>query len=125
MAWSDDGMKERADAVAALFDEVSLHTGDPGSSGTANEWSGGGYARQSPSYDAATIDGSTAVASLSSAMSFTGPANEDAAYVGLWGTGSVFLGSVARSGGDASANAAGEYNVTKLDVTATGDIVAS
>jgi hypothetical protein len=113
MSWATAGRNKRADATAALITAVSLHTGDPGGSGTSNEWSGGGYARQTPSFAAA----SGGAADLSAAMAFTGPAATTAAYVGLW-QGSTFLGSFARSSGDAASNAAGEYNVTSLPVQA-------
>lgn len=43
-----------ADHWASLGDTYSLHTGDPGASGTANEASGGGYSRQTTTWSAAT-----------------------------------------------------------------------
>lgn len=49
-----------ADYAAARFVYVSLHTGDPGSTG-ANEATGGSYARQELSFGSAS--GGTAVAS--------------------------------------------------------------
>jgi hypothetical protein len=120
MAWSTAGRNQRANATAALIAAVGLHTGDPGGSGTSNEWTGGGYARQAPTYDAAA----SGIASLDAPMDFTGPASTTAAWFSLWGTGSVFLGSVQRTAGDAAANAAGEYSITQLDVDADADITA-
>jgi hypothetical protein len=120
MAWSTAGRNQRADATAALIDEVGIHTADPGVAGTSNEWTGGGYARQAPTYDAA----SSGVASLDAALDYTGPATTNAVWFSLWGTGSVFLGAVERTSGDAASNASGEYSITQLDVDADADITA-
>lgn len=113
MAWSIAGRNARADQVAALIDEVSLHTGDPGQSGTTGEWTGGGYTRISPTYNPAT-DG---IATLVSPLDFAGPPLTEAAYFGLW-NGTTFLGAVPRGAGDAASNAAGEYSITRLDIDA-------
>lgn len=43
-----------ATAWADLGDEYSLHTGNPGSSGTANEATGGGYSRQTTTWGSAS-----------------------------------------------------------------------
>jgi hypothetical protein len=63
---------------------LSLHTGDPGETGTANEVSGGSYARQTISFNAAS-GGSIAA---SAAVEFSGmPAVTGSSYVthvGLW-----------------------------------------
>jgi hypothetical protein len=63
-------------------DRLSLHSGDPGTSGTANELSGGSpaYARQSCTY-AAAATGSRA---LSSDVTFDVPAAASVQYVGKW-----------------------------------------
>jgi hypothetical protein len=119
MAWSTAGRNARADATAALISAVGMHTGDPGASGTDNEWSGGAYARQAPAYAAA----SGGAAALSAPLAFEGPSAAAAAFVSLW-NGATFLGSVARASGDAAANAAGEYNVNNLTVNADGTISA-
>jgi hypothetical protein len=115
MAWSTTGRNQRAEAVADLVTSVSLHTADPGASGATAEWSGGGYTRETPAWGAAA----SGVVDLSAPLNFTGPASTAAAFIGLWGTGPTFLGSFARSSGDAAANAAGEYNVTSLPITAS------
>jgi hypothetical protein len=47
-----------------------------------------------------------------------------AAWFSLWATGSVFIGAVQRTAGDAAANAAGEFSITQLDVDADADITA-
>jgi hypothetical protein len=121
MAWSTAGRNARAEATGALIANVSLHTGDPGASGTDNEWTGGGYARQSVTFGSAT----NGVVTNTAPLEFTGPASTTAAYAGFWATGPTFLGAVARTSGDAAANAEGQYNISTLTVTATGDITAA
>jgi hypothetical protein len=118
MAWSTNGRNARAEATADLIVSCSLHTADPGASGTDAEWSGGGYSRQVPAFGSA----SGGVVGLSTAMEFSGPSETNAAFLGLWGTGPTFLGAVARTSGDAASNAAGEYNVTQLNINADGTI---
>lgn len=121
MAWSTAGRNVRADLVAGVIAKVSLHTADPDpSEGASFEWSGGGYVRQSPSFSAA-VGG---VASLSSELVFAGPALEDAAFVGLWDSSNVFLGGAPRTSGDAASNAAGQYNISVLNINAEGKITA-
>lgn len=104
MTWSDAGRNQRAAATAALVASVSMHTGDPGAAGTANEWTGGSpaYSRQTPSF---TADG-TGVQSAE--VVFNGPANEPATHIGFW-DGTDFIGSWVRTSGDAAANAEGEF----------------
>jgi len=118
MSWSTTGRNQRAEATAGLIVSVSLHTADPGAAGTDNEVSGSGYARQAPSWGSA----SNGVVNLSAALAYTGPASTTAAHAGLWGTGPTFLGSVARTGGDAQFNAEGEYNITSMAIDAQGNI---
>lgn len=88
-------------------DTLSVHTGDPGAAGTANEVSGNGYERQAATF-AAAAGGERA---LSSAVQFAGPANEDAAYLGLWED-STFKGSIQITSGDTTFNASGEWTAT-------------
>lgn len=114
MPWSTAGLNARAAAAAALVTAVSVHSGDPGAAGANNEWSGGGYTRQAPSYGAPA----GGVADLDAPLAFTGPALTNASHFGLW-AGATFLGGFARSGGDAASNAAGEYSLTSAAITAT------
>lgn len=73
---------------AAQVVVVSLHTGNPGSTGT-NELTGGGYARQTLSWGTPAAGAVTA-----SPVSFNVPADTDVAYLGFWSSGSVtFLDS--------------------------------
>jgi len=118
MAWSTTGRNRRADATAALINECSLHSSDPGSNGTTAEWSGGGYTRVAPSFSAA----SGGVAGLSDPMDFSGEPSTEANFMGFWAGDGQFLGSVGRESGDAAANAAGEYTVNQLNVDADGNI---
>lgn len=74
------------DAVAGTITAVSLHTATPGGTG-ANEVSGSGYARQTPSFSAA----SSAAAGLAAPLTFSVPACT-VTHVGVW-AGSAFRGS--------------------------------
>lgn len=69
------------DALAAVMLRVAVHTGDPGgANGSANEVSGGGYARQAIAWAAASggsIDSSNAPA-------FSIPAGTTAAWLSFW-----------------------------------------
>jgi hypothetical protein len=77
-----------ADAVAADITAISLHTADPGASGT-NEVSGGSpaYARKTPSFGAASGGIATAAA-----LEFDVPASTTVSYVGYW-AGSTWYGA--------------------------------
>lgn len=95
-------------------DRVRLHSGDPGSDGTAN---------QVGSLTAATF---SAAASgervLSANVDFTGlTANQSVTWYSVWlNAGTVFKGRGQITTGDVQANAAGEYRLTtatKLTLT--------
>ena len=76
------------DALAALIDEVSLHTGEPDGSGSS-EIDGGdpAYARLEPAFDPAS--GGEAV--LAAGLEFDIPPETTVAWVGFWADG-VFVG---------------------------------
>ena len=78
-------------ATDALF--ASLHSADPGTSGTVAELSGGtpGYARKGLTWGSAA----SGVVSTTSAVTFDVPAAVTVAYVAFWtaSTGGTFLGS--------------------------------
>ena len=79
---------------ALTVDRLSLHSGDPGSAGTANEISGGSpaYARKACTYDAAR----GALRRLNASVTFDVPASASVQYVGKWdynGGTMVFHGS--------------------------------
>ena len=90
-------------------DLVSLHNGDPGPDGTANEISGGGYERKSASF---VLDGDGAAARLLTAdLSFSGPVNQPITHAGIWRTlGPIFRGAEELTGGTAF-NSDGEYTL--------------
>src|SRR5699024_9557538 len=81
-----------ADGIASAATHASLHSGDPGASGT-NELSGGSpaYARQAVGWDAA----SNGERQLDADYTFNIPGGATVAYVGYWtdATGGAFLGS--------------------------------
>jgi hypothetical protein len=114
MAWSTAGRNARADATAALITHISLHSADPGATGT-DEVTGGGYARIAPDY--ATTPAAAGVTDLEAPLDFSTPASQTVSHIGYWAT-SVWLGGFARTSGDAAANAAGEYTVSSAPITA-------
>lgn len=87
---------------------MSLHNGDPGSTG-ANEVTGGGYARQGCAF---TVDADGDL-TLTGTESFTTPASQPVTHIGFWSavSGGTFRGAFTRTG-DVAANPAGQYNVT-------------
>lgn len=112
MALTNAGLNIMANALAAAATHASLHTADPGSTGT-NESTAG---RQAIAWDAAA----NGDISLTGTENFTGGAASGACtYVGLWtaSSGGTFLGGFALSG-DQTFNAAGEYTLS--DVTING-----
>lgn len=81
------------DAIAAVIGFISLHDGDPSTTG-ANELSGGtpAYARKAATWDAAA-SGSVAIGDA--VGPFDVPAGTSVQYVGFWSaaTGGTFYGS--------------------------------
>lgn len=72
-------LNDGADALAARFVTVSLHTGDPGDTGT-NELSGGAYTRVQASWAPAS-DG---LAEISENLVYQVPAGNMITHVGMW-----------------------------------------
>lgn len=100
------------DAMVGTADSVSLHESDPDPSGT-NEVSGGSYARQTPTWDAA----SGGAVSISSSISFDVPGGSTVAYVGLWdSTGPTWKGSIELSASE-SFSGDGTFTVTSMTIT--------
>ncbi len=89
--------------AASDINTLSLHTADPGGSGTSAEVTGGGYVRQSCTFAAPAAG----VRALSAEVAFTLPALQPVAFLGFW-AGSTFRGSRAITG-DSAANSAGQY----------------
>ena len=99
------------DHLASLVTRVALHTGDPGAANAAdNELSGGGYARQAITWNAATggaIDSSNAPA-------FSVGAGVTVSWVSFWNT----AGTVRYAKKDVTNEAfgaAGTYTLTDAD----------
>lgn len=101
---------------ASDIDTLSLHSGDPGATGIANEVAGGGYTRKSIAF-AAAANGARA---MSADVDFSTPANQPVTYLGFW-TGSTFR-SAKPVVGDMSANASGQYRVTTDTVLSLVDL---
>lgn len=88
-------------------DKISLHNGNPGTAGTSNEITGGGYARVAATFDAAAAG----VRALSSQVDFSGPASDPVSWFGVWDD-TVFLGAGQITEGDTSFNSEGEFALT-------------
>lgn len=115
MALTDAALNTMADALAAVATKISLHSGDPGSTG-ANETTA---ARQTPAWTTPSVSGDL---SLNAPLNFTGgAANGAVLYFGLW-NGATFLGGFQiPTGGtnDLSFNAAGEYTLDDVTIAGT------
>ena len=79
------------------INRLSLHTGNPGADGTANEYAGDGYSRQNATF-AAAEDGKR---KLSTAVVFGGEPSDSVSWLGFWSTG-TFRGAVALAAGGAN-----------------------
>ena len=101
---------------ASDIDTLSLHLGDPGAAGTANEVTGGGYVRKNGVFAAAA----NAARALSADVDFSTPASQAVTYLGFW-AGSTFRGSKAVTG-DLAANASGQYRVTSATKITLSDL---
>lgn len=113
MALETAALNAAANGIGDIAVQMSLHTANPGGSGTS-EVSGGGYARQTVNFNAAA----SGVAALPSTVSFSGPAAQAITHVGFWTTaGGTWLGSVVPTG-DLAFNAAGALDVTAATITA-------
>lgn len=111
MALTDAALNVMGDALAGVALFASLHSADPGATGT-NETSAG---RQGVTWSAS----SAGDLSLSASESFTGGAASGACtHVGLWSasSGGTFYGGFALTG-DQNFNAAGEYTLTDLTIS--------
>ncbi len=100
--------EEALNAIQA--DKLSLHNGDPGIDGSANEISGGGYARQAATFGSASGNSRA----LSAAVDFTGTASQAVSWIGVWKAGApdTFRARIQITSGDLAFNASGEYRVT-------------
>jgi hypothetical protein len=112
MALNTAALNAEATTLATDAAYLSLHTADPGATGT-NETSAARVA--------AAWGGASGGAITTSSKNFTGGAASGACtYVGLWSasTAGTFYGGFALSG-DQTFNAAGQYTLTSLTITGT------
>ncbi|HYJ33840.1 MAG TPA: hypothetical protein VE326_11525 [Candidatus Binatia bacterium] len=117
MALNNSGRNAAANGVASNVGYVSLHTADPGTTGT-NEVTGGtpAYARKAVAWSTA----SGGVAAISGGVTFDVPASTSISYIGLWSTatGGTFYGGAALSATE-TYGGQGTYNLTALTITIT------
>ncbi len=100
--------------AALALTALSIHTNDPGLTGS-NEVAGGGYARSAVSGTDWTVANGESV--LGNDKSYVGPANSPAIYYGAW-SGTTFCGGGAITG-DVVFNSSGQFVLkagTKLDL---------
>lgn len=113
MPFSDAAMVVAANALRAAVTHLQLHSADPGAAGTTAVTSA---ARKPVTWSAATADGDFG---LSASILFTGvAANGAVTWVSGWNqlaAGGTFYGKWALTG-DSTANAAGEYTLTALNL---------
>jgi hypothetical protein len=111
VALNDAGLNVGGTAMATAYGFVSLHSGDPGVSGTSNVIAGGRFP-----IDIESTDGDLASTAAVAATGLTPLA--EVAYLGLWSasTGGTFYGSAERISGDAAVNSAGEYTISSLTI---------
>lgn len=86
MAWefSSEALEHMLDALDARGLYVSAHTADPTTGGTTGEVSGGTYARQALTYNAASGTGGTATMTLSANPTIPIPSGNTVSYLGIW-----------------------------------------
>jgi hypothetical protein len=83
------------EAVLADADTISLHTGDPGVDGAANELDGGGYERQPIAFDASS--GGVKASSIDAVFTSDGDDWDEVTHYALWVDGETptFVGATA------------------------------
>lgn len=99
-------LEAAAQAVADLGDRISMHTGDPGTTG-ANEATGGGYSRQTTTWSAGGSDGTITGSQVTvpvAAGTYT--------HFGVWSSGGTFRGGKALPGGSVVMGSAGNIKFT-------------
>lgn len=112
MALTNNLFNPMLDEAGTQVGLVSLHSADPGATGT-NELVGGSYARQA----AAWAPASGGSVQTSSALDFSVPGGSTVAWVGLWdGAGTTFMGGVQLATSEVFA-ADGTYTVTNITLT--------
>jgi hypothetical protein len=113
MPYSTAGKNAMLDALAALAVKASLHSGDPGADGLANEITGGSpaYARKTIAWNAAA----TGNINLNGTAVFDIPPAATVSWVGFWNSaGTAFYGSANVT--DEVFAAQGTYTLTDADL---------
>jgi hypothetical protein len=107
MALTDGALNAMLDAFAGVAGYVSLHTGNPSTTG-ANEVTGGSYAREVAPWDSASAGTVTTDASIV----FDVPADTTIQFIGYWSadTAGTFYGSRALNENQTFATA-GTYTI--------------
>lgn len=113
MAFTNTLLNYGLDGMAEVVSEVSLHSTNPGSSGT-DEIDGGSYERQEPNFNAAT----DASVSIDSILTFEVPGGGTVvSWVGLWDAAEVFLGGIELNTSEVF-EGDGQFAVTSLTINA-------
>ena len=103
------------DAMVTEYAELSLHTANPGSSGT-NEVTGGGYAREEVTWSPAA----DAVVAIQDPVQFEVPDGTTVTHVGIWTSGGGFRAAGALSTPERFGSS-GTMSVTALSITFTSN----
>jgi len=113
MALNNNGLNAMGDGLAALVTHASVHTADPGTTGTSES---------TASRVSCTISVDAAGVMTVTNLAFTGGASSGPVFsVGFWDAASAgnFYGDQAVESGDTSFNAAGAWTATSLTITPT------
>lgn len=111
MAFSTRYFDASLDGGSAISSVASLHTADPGVTGTA-EVSGGSYERQTVTW--APASGGTVQSAV--AVTWNVPASTVVTWVGVWATGGDFLFGLKIPAPGETFNAAGTLTASPLTV---------
>lgn len=109
--FNDSALNDMVNGLKAAADRISMHTADPGATGTS-EVAGGSYARQTTTWGT-----SSSGDSVGTQVTIPIPAATAVTHWGLWSSGSVFKGGFALPNGGESFTNAGSFLFTPtLDV---------
>lgn len=111
MAVQVEPRNDAVDAMTPYFVSISLHTGDPGSSGD-NELTGDNYSRETADWSSA----SDASASITQDLVYQVSAGNEITHIGMWDSDDVWAGSVELDNPQPFVND-GELTVKTLSVT--------
>jgi len=106
-------VNDATNSITSQITNISLHTGNPGTTGT-NEVSGGGYARRAPAYSTAA----SGSADLSTTLEYNGPANGGpVTFIGFWKGSTFWQGRAV--GTSRSFNSDGRLNLSSAPVSSS------